>query len=80
MGIPGNNWLDAGLWSLRAETQRRDALPIEAGRSRVPTPLILPREANGIITVEAEGVSAELHGAAVEQSGTTVTVRLPSAE
>lgn len=37
-------------------------------------------EANGIITVEAEGVSAELHGAAVERIGKTVTLRLASAE
>ncbi|HEV2130590.1 MAG TPA: hypothetical protein VGR27_05785 [Longimicrobiaceae bacterium] len=33
-------------------------------------------EANGVVTVKADGVAAELHGATVERSGQTVTVRL----
>lgn len=36
------------------------------------------REANGMVTIAADGVTAELRGATVERSGQTVTVRLPS--
>jgi hypothetical protein len=37
-------------------------------------------EANGVVTVRADGVSAELRGATVERAGQTVTVRLPPAQ
>lgn len=36
-------------------------------------------EADGVVTLKADGISAELRGATVERSGQTVTVRLPSA-
>jgi hypothetical protein len=34
-------------------------------------------EANGVVTVQAEGLQAEVRGATVEWSGQTITVRLP---
>jgi hypothetical protein len=36
-------------------------------------------EVNGFVTVQTDGLSAELRGAAVERSGQIVTIRLPSA-
>ncbi|MDX2206085.1 MAG: hypothetical protein SFU57_00425 [Gemmatimonadales bacterium] len=35
-------------------------------------------DANGVVTVAAEGVTAELRGSTVERTGQTVTVRMPS--
>lgn len=36
-------------------------------------------EAKGVVTVKADGISAELRGAVVERAGRTVTIRLPPA-